>query len=76
MTCSCNPHGTCACYTPLVIEQVSDVLCVDSRHSKLEAENARLREALYEITTETLVYNGVPEIEQIGAIARAALEDK
>jgi hypothetical protein len=42
----------------------------------IKEQNARLREALYEITTETLIYNGVPEIEQIGAIARAALEKK
>ena len=44
--------------------------------TKGEAENARLRGALEEITTETLVYNGVPEIEQIGAIAHAALKKK
>lgn len=36
----------------------------------------RLREALSEVLTEALVYNGVQEFERIGDIARAALEEK
>lgn len=42
----------------------------------LKEQNARLREALREVTTETIVYNGVSEIERIGAIALVALEKK
>lgn len=42
----------------------------------LKEQNTRLREALSEVITETIVYNGVPEIERIGVIALAALEKK
>jgi len=33
-----------------------DVLCVDSRHSKLEAENARLREAVFSFEKDTEMF--------------------
>ncbi len=49
-----------------------DVLCVDSRHSKLEVENARLREALEEIVNKGPASPGDKKHE----IARAALEKK
>lgn len=51
---------------PWVIEEIK----------KLEAKNSRLKIALRNISNETLIYNGVPEIEMIGDIARAALEEK
>ena len=59
-------------YADTTEKQVSDVLCVDSRHSKLEAENARLREALEEIVNKGPASPGDKKHE----IARAALGEK
>lgn len=85
MTCCCNPTGTCSCsWTPLVIQKVPSVTCIDLRHSELEAENARLRAALQRIAMRcqncdegneyaTCICFSEPFADQI---ARAALEGK
>lgn len=67
-------------YADTTEKQVSDVLCVDSRHSKLEAETARLRKALEEIAKSSsgceCCTEGALSREELGDAAREALEGK
>lgn len=43
---------------------------------QIKKEHTRFKEALRDVSSETLIYNGVPEFDRIGDIARTALEGK
>lgn len=45
-------------------------------YEELKEENVILRQTLREVSEEALIYNGVPEIDRIGEIARIALRQK